>query len=867
VDWRFHVDLAVAALARGALDHRQVVQGLLALRFADERSDPDLWVAGGLLSPSQLAEAMTTAGVGGVAARRTQPRWVLDPRSGTEPTRPAHTAEARGHLSVVPAASVRIGRDTETPLQRYPSAGMLAAGGMGEIHVCEDRLLGRRVAKKVLRTGASADVIAGRLLEREARLTARLEHPGIIPVYDLGQDRDQPGYVMRLVDQPTLDEVLHRLRDDDHDTAARFTQGRLLRCFVQVCEAVDYAHSRGVIHCDLKPSNVLIGEFGEVLVVDWGLAFSIEEGTLHRGGTLGYMAPEQLDLSRRAMEPTTDVFSLGVILYELLTLRLPFPALGLATVDQGAAAFPPPRPPSELAPLPEELDEICLRALALEPAARFPGARALADAVGRFLEGTLERERRAQRADELTAQADRLAEAYAEIREQRRQLEDDIAAVQARLSPWEAAEHKTALWDAEERLQVTDVLAIRTLQAAIAGFEQALDDVPDHAAARRGLALLYAAEAERARARRNELQRHYFEGLVEQYDAAGRFVPTHGRLTVSAPGAAIELGRYRERGRRLVLEDAPDLPRPPIDGAALAPGSYRATLRRDGRVVHVPFEIRAGGDTRIELGDDEARAGAGEVYVAGGPALLGGGDDLFEPRPVDVPAFFAQRTPVTFAELLEFLDDAWRADPAAAAAWMPQTRDGSPHWRRDRSGFVAIEPGRWGIGEDELRACPAFGVDVATAVAFAGWKSRRTGWAYRLPGSDEWEKAARGVDGRRLPWGDRFDPSFCKMRQSRPGLPRPEPPGRFAHDESPFGLFDCGGCIAEWVVPPGVDPWQAGGETTLWSAGGAWCDSWHDCVVTSRRPYLAVERSARVGFRLVRAAAPAATTGSPRTSR
>jgi len=854
VDWRLHVDLAVAALARGALDHRQVIQGLLALRFADERSDPDLWVAGGLLSPDQLAEAMAAAGVVGLGPRRTKPRWIRDPRAGTEPTRPAHTAE-RG-LAVVPAASVRLddGARVGGAIERYPSIGILAAGGMGEIHVCDDRLLGRRVAKKVLRTGGVQDAVAGRLLEREARLTARLEHPGIIPVYDIGQDRDHPAYVMRLVDQPTLDDVLQRLRDGDRDTAARWTQGRLLRGFVQVCEAVDYAHSRGVIHCDLKPSNILLGEFGEVLVVDWGLAFSTEEGALHRGGTLGYMAPEQLDLTRRTMEPTTDVFSLGVVLYELLTHQLPFPALGLATVDAGAAAFPTPRPPSALAAVPQELDEICLRALALDPAARFPGARALAGAVEGFLEGTLERERRARRADELTEQAAHLAEAYQEIRENRRQLEDDLAALGARLAPWEDADRKQALWDAEERLQVTDVLAIRTLQAAIAGFEQALDEASDHAAARRGLALLYAAEAERARARRDELQRHYFEGLVLQYDPAGELVPTQGRLTIRPPAdATVELGRYRERGRRLVLEDQADLPRPPIVDAALVPGSYRATLRRRGETIHVPIEIRAGGVTRIEL-DDEIRAEADEVHVAGGPALLGGGDDLFEPRPVDVPAFFAQRTPVTFAELLEFLDDVWRDDPAAVARWVPQTRDGHAHWRREGDRFVAVDPDRWGQSDDELRACPAFGVDVATAVAFAEWKSRRTGHAYRLPSSDEWEKAARGVDGRRLPWGDRFDPSFCKMRQSRPGLPRPEPPGRFPDDESPFGLLDCGGCIGEWVVPPGVDPWHLTGETTLWSAGGAWCDSWHDCVVTSRRPYLALERSARVGFRLVRAA-------------
>src|SRR4051794_33876502 len=156
---------------------------------------------------------------------------------------------------------------------RYRDPLPIAEGGMGAVVSGLDTRLGRRVALKTLhaRHAHRPDLVG--MMAREARVTGALEHPNIIPIYDAGRTADGlPFYVMKLVEAPTMHDVLKSADMLDPDFTA-LRRRRLLRMFVQVCQAVDFAHSRGVIHCDLKPANVLVGSFGQVLVVDWGLAY------------------------------------------------------------------------------------------------------------------------------------------------------------------------------------------------------------------------------------------------------------------------------------------------------------------------------------------------------------------------------------------------------------------------------------------------------------------------------------------------------------------------------------------------------------------------------------------------------------------
>jgi eukaryotic-like serine/threonine-protein kinase len=295
----------------------------------------------------------------------------------------------------------------------------------------------------------------------------------------------------------------------------------------------------------------------------------------------------------------------------------------------------------------------------------------------------------------------------------------------------------------------------------------------------------------------------------------------------------------------------------------LPAGSYVMTL--DGR-VRCPIHVRVG--SQLDLAVDLAEAAdlrPGEILIPGGTALLerheGGHGRLLS---VDVPSFVIGELPVSFAEYLEFLADRHREDPAAAEAFHPRMVDGPQLWRwtgaTDAPGSGGFEPaavGRLGGERADLEALPTFGVDVASAEAYLAWLARRTGLPYRLPTEIEWEKAARGTDGRRYPWGDRFDASFCKMRESRQGPPRPERRGTFPTDVSPYGVRDLAGGVADWVVPS--DTQEPG---VMCTRGGAWTDHAEACRVASRRTYLAVERSLRVGFRIARATSSRTPRGS-----
>ncbi|RYE93834.1 MAG: hypothetical protein EOO75_03480, partial [Myxococcales bacterium] len=729
--------------------------------------------------------------------------------------------------------------------------------GMGEVHECADVVLGRRVAVKRLRGEAATDHLAVAMLEREARVIGSLEHPNIIPVYDAGYlDDTGPFYAMRMMERPSLEAALRKMREGDAPTLAEYTQNKLLRVFIQVCGAVDYAHSRGVIHCDLKPANILLGSFGEVLVVDWGMAHTAQEISAFQGGTPGYMAPEQFE--GKAPDARTDVFALGAILYEILTLRPAFPDRpeGLQQMLQRRPVPPRDRAPER--PMPDDLVEACLRALESDAAARFPSASAFGTAIETFLEGTRERERRERRAAELAEQGDLLADSYEDMLESRPERVAEMSELLASVPPWEAADQKQPLWDAEDRQAVLDALSIRTFQSSVAAYEQALDEVPSFAPANRGLARLYRAELRRAHERRDDFDRVYFEGLLRQVDpdSSGSLSSTSLRLLTNPDLVDVTLGHVQDVGRRLAVVREEPLGRSPVQADNLPTGSYILKLERPGFFeVLAPVLLRPGQmlEQMIDLrGANDLKPG--EVFIAGGPALLGGDETNLRGRelhPVDVPSFHIATFPVSFQEYFEFLASLFQGDPAAAAPFLPMNTDGTGYWTWNGAGF---EPTarllRWGSDREQLLSLPAFGLSLPCAEAYARWKSESTGRHYRLPTEDEWEKAARGTDGRRYPWGDRFDAAFCKMRESRPDLPVPEPSGSFAHDVSPYGVRDMAGGIAEWVTPSASHPGAPSAQTA--TRGGAWCDWRVDCAVGARRSYFLEERSARIGFRLVR---------------
>lgn len=746
--------------------------------------------------------------------------------------------------------------------ERYQMLRIIGTGGSGEVTECIDTVLGRRVAVKAIKPEMVKDPRAQKVLDRESQVTSTLEHPNIIPVYDAGiHDEGDRYYVMRLVSQPSLEDILAKVAAGDVEIAEQYALGRLLRHFMQVCQAVDYAHSRGVIHCDLKPANILLGEFGEVLLVDWGLAYSVEDQSGFRGGTPGYMAPEQMDPACNAFDARTDVFALGAILYEILSLQPAFAGVSVASIfdemEPDASGRLKLVPPSERAPdldIPPVLEDVCMRALEYKREARFSSAREMAAAIETFLDRKQELERRQREADTRAKEGDELAERYHELVEMRPEQLAKLASVRAVLKSWDPPEKKRVLWDAEDRIAVTDSLRVRTLQAAVAAYEQALELIAGHRAARRGLAKLYWSELRHAQERRDELNQIYFEGLVRQYDEGMLISSLRGKgfLSVDAPeGTTLSLETLKERHRRLVTVGHPRALEAPIAGLALATGSYVLCARgENGREARHPLLIRSGREYHLRLDIDKAQSlGPEDVLIPAGPALIGGDPQTpstGELREVTVPAFAIGKWPVVFREYLAFIADEITAGNDVTEL-LPQNRSDAPYWEWTGDGFV---PRFLPATSDEVdpMALPAFGVTATAAQAYAEWLSKKTGHRYRLPTEVEWEKAARGADGRAFPWGDRFDATFCKMRESRPGPPMPEPADVFTLDESPYGVFALAGTIAEWVIPTGANS----DAERFASRGGAWCDWDIDCRPSAQRTYFARERSARLGFRLAR---------------
>ncbi len=279
----------------------------------------------------------------------------------------------------------------ESATTRFRVLRAHAQGGLGLVLIAHDEQLSRRVAFKQIQPRLADDPQSQAQFVREAEITGGLEHPGIIPVYSLGYDSaGRPFYAMRLVEGESLKDAIARFHTRRDHPRRESTLRALLRRFVDVCNAVEYAHSRGIIHRDLKPGNIMLGEFGETLVVDWGLArrlsvrsteeeragsTSAHEGewdSIERGARVGtpqYMSPEQAAGELDRVGPCSDVYSLGATLCHLLTGQAP-------RVNECAGALRDAARP---------LEAICLKAMARLPEDRYPSVKAIAQDVERWL--------------------------------------------------------------------------------------------------------------------------------------------------------------------------------------------------------------------------------------------------------------------------------------------------------------------------------------------------------------------------------------------------------------------------------------------------------------------------------------------------
>lgn len=772
--------------------------------------------------------------------------------AGVELVGPGREAEA----SALGRARAR-GRQGE----RYVVEREIARGGMGRILLAYDRDFRRRIAVKVLLAPRTDKRTSGRFIE-EAQATAQLEHPNIAPVYDLGVDvQGAPFFTMKWIRGRDLKQVISA-------EAARPSLVRLIQILQQAAMGVHFANSRGVIHRDLKPQNIMVGDYGEVLVVDWGLAKILHGGTAEAAdrrdagdasdasdagdagdriepgggeskekeevttdradsgqktfegtvqGSPAYMTPEQARGEVGEIDARTDVFGLGAILYEVLTGSPPFEGTSFRMVLEKArrGLVTPPRERAPDRAIPPALDAVCRRALSARKEDRHASARELHDELQSYIEGIHDAERRAAEASRLqTAANGILTDLRAAEREEAR-LATEEGVLRRRLQEHAPEEERKALWDLQARLAAARAEAGAAFNRTTSAYQAVLAIEPSHAPAREALAAIYLERMIMAEARGDAESAALYEGLVAQHHG-GRFsAELEGqallRLRTEPAGARISIARYREAGPLLVLPAAEALGQAPLE-RALPRGSYMLLVERAGHEsLRCPLLLERSATVEVSLRLEAVGSIApGFLQVCAGDSIVGssGRDQPSLQRARQrVETFFVGEYPVSFGEYCTFLDEKSDWDEGSLeASWPAFGRE--VYVERDADGrhrpLTRLDP-----------RMPVFAVSFASAELYCRWLARSLGRDVSLLEEVEWERAARGADGRLYPWGNGFDWALMKGGRSRPGEPSPEPVGRFPRDTSPFGVREMAGGVREHVLG-----WY--GEGYRVARGGSW---------------------------------------------
>lgn len=522
----------------------------------------------------------------------------------------------------------------------YEDMGLLGVGGLGEVRRVRDVALGRSVAMKLLRPSFLDDPETVTRFIEEAQVTSQLQHPGLAPVHELGRTHDGRLYfVMREIKGRNLREAIEEVHTASsrrawRPTTSGWTFRRLIDVFAKICEAVAFTHEHGVIHRDIKPDNVMLGQHGEVLVVDWGLVKVLDSprqiaedlpaherietvrsrGNVHDtregaiSGTPAYMSPEQARAEQDKIDERSDIYSLGATLYEILSGKPPYDGETAHEIIQRVLTGPPV--PLELAQslgsrpsptqtdtsitnvwtadkLPKDLVAICERAMARDTRDRYQSVNELLLALEAWLDGDHNR----KRAGELVDLSREAAREEREAREEALELEARARTRQGTIEAWQPEAVKAEVWALEDRARHAKLQAsLKSLEA-----EQLLNGAlihdPNDEQAHGLLAKRYRLEHERAERTGDSEAALRAEALLGAHvqalpssNATRNELLSYLRGTGSVTlltepaGAQVWVERYIEHNRRLTTTDPVMLGVTPLHDASLGMGSYKLTI-------------------------------------------------------------------------------------------------------------------------------------------------------------------------------------------------------------------------------------------------------------------------------------------------
>jgi len=753
---------------------------------------------------------------------------------------------------------------------RFRRIEELGRGGMSIVYRAVDRKLDREVALKFLRSDLQPDPEAAARFKREARLSAGLDHPNVVKVFDAGEEGGRMYIVMECVEGRPLSKILGE---------RNFEIPKMLRLLEKAARGVAAAHAKDIVHRDLKPANIIVMPDDEPKVGDFGLAIIMDLETTRLTqfgssmGTPSYMAPEQVAGRSGSISPATDVYGLGAILYEILTGRPPHTGDTPLEILAKIGKEDPIRPRRINPKVHREVETICLKALEVNPARRYADAEEFADDLLNHFEGRpilakaagpttyalkwmnrhmgitaavavlllilgvwltnetvhsaklssiasrarsartaeerariwaeamkldpkdetlrLHWERSRKRADAVrfTLQADRAEREFELIEARVTAREVDLLKLEKATNRWR--KNKPGIWRLRAEIGILKTRAAKLRAAVVGGYTRAAGMDSGYGPPRRWLAEWYWDLFEEAELAGELDEMAEYLTYVKQYDNGkyGRLLDAPGSLMLKTdpPGARAVLYKYAvARDGRLVPSNPSVIGITPLELNPISQGSYLVEIKVDGRPpVRYPVRIRRGAVHEASVRIPTAEAiGIGFVHIPGGPFLAGEQDDL---EPIAVGSFAIARHETTWKDFFEFLND--RYGPKAAELMRRKPGQVCPTWREENQRIV-IDDG----GEK-----PALGITWQEAVNYCVWRSDRDPKAaYRLPTPAEWEKAARGVDGRRFPWGNTFDWSFANAVRSLDGAPTPVAVGSFPKDKSVYGVRDMAGNAAEW---------------------------------------------------------------------